>query len=275
MDMPAVPHVGPEVPCVWIVASHREMRNEHGQPQRYTLVDEGGSRAVRNLGLQPLSILRVPTGRLPAMLAKVDGVLMGGSATNVDARHYGEEPLHGPEVTDHEREAVTLPLARLCVERGVPLIAFCRGSQEFNVAMGGSLHQDLKSLGGKVVHWEDPRETVEQQYALRHAVQAVPGGALERLAGASRFDVSSLHSQGVRLLAPGLVAEAHADDGLVEAFRWHADDRFAWGFQFHPEWGHSEHPPYARIMAGFVEACWKRFDERRCGVRTGGVVQAA
>jgi putative glutamine amidotransferase len=251
------------VPRVWVVASHRALGNEHGKPQQYTVIDEVGSRTVANLGLQATCYPRPPAGRLALLARSVEGVLLGGSATNVHPRHYAEAPAHDSLVFDEDRDAVSLPLVRLCIEMGVPLIAFCRGSHEFNVAMGGSLHQDLPALGRGVVHWEDPAEPIEQQYAERHDVSLVAGGELERLAGCSRFAVSSLHSQGVKRLATGLVAEAHADDGLVEAFRWHDTRRFAWGFQFHPEWGHEQHPRYARIMNAFVEACWARLATSR------------
>jgi putative glutamine amidotransferase len=246
------------VPVVWVVSSHRELHNEHGQPQQYTLIDEAGVRTLVNLGLQPVCYPRVPPGRLPAMLATVQGVLMGGSATNVHPALYGEEPARDDMEFDRDRDAVSLPLVRLCIERGVPLIGFCRGCHEINVALGGSLHQDLKEAGGGVVHWENPTESLDEQYAERHAVDLVPGGALERLTGCTRLAVSSLHSQGVRRLAPGLVAEAVAEDGLIEAFRWHDDGRFAWGFQFHPEWNHRRHPAYGRIMAAYVDACLAR-----------------
>ena len=250
------------VPCVWVVASHRELGNEAGRPQRYTVMDEAGTRTLVNLGLQPVSFPRVPAGRLDLMLDMVDGVLLGGSATNVHPRHYGEEPVREGMCFDEARDAVSLPLVRLAIERGVPLIAFCRGSQEVNVALGGSLHQSLQALGGPVVHWEDPHESLEAQYRERHEVSCLPGGALERITGCSRFGVSSLHSQGVKRLAPGLIAEAHADDGLVEASRWYDERQFAWAFQFHPEWGHQAHPRYARIMGAFVDACWHHMRAR-------------
>lgn len=246
------------VPCIWVVASHRELGNEHDRPQRYTLVDEGAERALLHLGLQPVCFPRVPPDRLSTMLARVQGVVLGGSATNVHPGHYGEAPLHDDLAFDDEREAVSLPLVRLCIEQGVPLLGLCRGSHEINVALGGSLHQDLKASHGSVVHWEDPREPLPRQYAERHSVSLVHGGELERMTGHARFTVSSLHSQGVNRLGQGLIAEAHADDGLVEAFRWHDSDQFAWGFQFHPEWGHDQHPCYARIMAAFAQACRQR-----------------
>jgi putative glutamine amidotransferase len=245
-----------------VVASHRELGNEHGQLQRYIVMDEVGSRTLVNLGLQPVSFPRVPAGRLGEMLDLVDGVLLGGSATNVHPRHFGEEPLARSMAYDEGRDAVALPLVRLAIERGVPLIAFCRGSHEVNVALGGSLHQSLTASGAFVTHWEDPAESLDEQYRERHAITCVPGGALERLAGCSRFGVSSLHSQGIRRLAPGLVPEAHADDGLVEASRWYDERQFAWAFQFHPEWGHQQHPRYRRIMGAFVDACWHHLRRR-------------
>lgn len=245
-----------DVPCVWVVASHRELGNEAGNPQRYTVVDDGGSRALLNLGLQPVCFPHVPAGRLPAVLRRVHGVLLGGSATNVHPRHYGEEPLNDELEYDEGRDSVSLPLVRLCIEQRVPLIAFCRGIHELNVAMGGSLHQRLQALGGPVVHWENPQDPLERQYADRHAVSLLEGGELQRITGCSRFAVSSLHSQGIHRLAPGLVAEALADDGLVEAVRWQDASQFAWGFQFHPEWGHQGHACYGRILEAFVQACW-------------------
>jgi putative glutamine amidotransferase len=256
-------------PWIWIVASHRRLKNEHGQLQLFTLVDEGGLRAAAALGLQPVSFPLVPTAHLLQRLDRVDGVFLGGSSTDVDPAHFGEAPARPETELDHEREAVSLPLVRLCIEHGVPLMGTCRGSHEINVALGGSLHQDLKARGGGVQHWEDPEESLEEVYAPRHAVTLVPDGALARIAGRDHLRVSSLHSQGVRQLGKGLVAEAHAEDGLIEAFRWHDEQLFAWGFQFHPEWGHEKDAAYGRIMAAFVTACRSRAARRRRQESTG------
>jgi putative glutamine amidotransferase len=157
-------------------------------------------------------------------------------------------------------------LIRLAIARRVPVLGFCRGSHDVNVALGGSLHQWLRDMPGMVKHWEDPDETLEEQYVERHFVTCTPRGALERIAQMGRFPVSSLHSQGVNRLGDGLVAEARADDGLVEAFRWHDEEAFCWGFQFHPEWGWRWHPAYGRIMNAYVRACWERL-ARRTGVK--------
>lgn len=249
-------------PLVWVVASHRTLVNEHGQPQCYTVMDEVGTRTLANMGVQPVCIPRVPPERIDAMLDMVDGLLLGGSATHVHPSLYGEAPSAEVLTYDAQRDAVAQPLLRRAIERRVPFIAFCRGSHDFNVSRGGSLHQSLQRMGGSVRHWEDERETLDEQYAERHFVTARPGGELERIAGMSRFPVSSLHSQGVNRLGEGLVVEAVADDGLVEAFRWQDASLFAWGFQFHPEWGWRRHPAYGRIMHAYVESCHARMEQR-------------
>jgi putative glutamine amidotransferase len=250
------------VPVVWVVASHRLLQNPSGHTQLYTVMDEAGHRTLLNMGLLPACYPRVPPERLEGLLATVDGILLGGSDTNVHPRHYGEEPAREEFQFDEERDALAQSLIRLGIARRVPVLGFCRGSHDINVAMGGSLHQWLHEVPGSVKHWEDPEETLDETYVERHFVTCTAGGELERIARMGRFPVSSLHSQGVKVLGNDLVAEAHADDGLVEAFRWHDPSVFAWGFQFHPEWGWRWHPAYARIMNTFVRACWARLAER-------------
>jgi len=262
---------GERVPCIWIVASHRVLKNEHDYHQCYTVMDEVGTRTMRNMGMQPVCFPRVPEDRIETMLDMVDGVLLGGSATNVHPSLYGEPELAEEKCYDTERDRLVQPLIRLAVARRVPVIAFCRGSHDFNVAMGGSLYQSLQKLDGAVRHWEDPDESLDAQYSERHPVTVLPGGKLEKITGMQRFPVSSLHSQGVKELGHGLVAEAFADDGLVEAFRWHDESQFAWAFQFHPEWNWKIHPPYLRIMNAYADGCWERLRSR--GAPTGSSAQ--
>jgi putative glutamine amidotransferase len=250
------------VPQVWVVASHRQLTNPAGHTQLYTVVDQAGQQTLLNMGLQPLCYPRVPPERVEALLAGVDGILLGGSDTNVDPRLWGESPAREEFEYDFERDALAHPLVRLAIAGKVPVLGFCHGSQDINVALGGSLHQWLRDMPGMLKHWEDPDENVEEQYVERHFVTCTQGGALERITQMHRFPVSSLHSQGVNRLGEGLVAEAHADDGLVEAFRWSDEGTFCWGFQFHPEWGWRWHPAYGRIMNAFVRACWERLARR-------------
>lgn len=253
---------GAGVPTVWIVASHRLLKGPSGHEQLYTVVDQAGQLTLLNLGLQPICHPRAPRERLEALLAGVDGLLLGGSDTNVHPRLYGEQPLRPDFQFDEERDALAHPLIRLAIARRVPVLGFCHGCHDINVALGGSLHQWLRDQPGRVQHWEQPEETLDQQYLERHFITCVPGGELERITRMGRFAASSLHSQGVKVLGHQLVAEAHADDGLVEAFRWHDASAFCWGFQFHPEWGWRRHPAYGRIMRAYVAACWDRFQRR-------------
>jgi putative glutamine amidotransferase len=254
------------VPQVWVVASHRQLTNPSGHTQLYTVMDQAGQRTLLNMGLQPVCYPRVPPERLEGLLASVDGILLGGSDTNVDPRLWGEEPARAEFEIDHERDALAHPLIRLAIARKVPVIGTCHGSHDINAALGGSLHQWLRDMPGMLKHWEDPDEGLEEQYVERHFVRCVPGGELEKIARMGRFPASSLHSQGVNRLGEGLVAEAHADDGLVEAFRWQDPEAFCWGFQFHPEWGWRWHPAYGRILNAYVRACRERL-ARRTGAR--------
>jgi putative glutamine amidotransferase len=258
------------VPSVWVVASHRMLQNQSGHIQRYTVTDESGQLTLLNMGLQPVCYPRVPPERIEGLLATVDGLLLGGSDTNVHPSLYGELPHPENDLFDEERDALVQPLIRLALQHRVPLISFCRGSHDFNVTLGGSLHQCLEERPHGIRHWEDPDENIDEQYRERHFVSCMPGGELERIAGQGRFAVSSLHRQGAAALGQGLVAEAHADDGLVEAFRWHDASLFAWGFQFHPEWNWRVHPAYNRIMNAYVQACWQRL-----GARTAAPLPAA
>ncbi|MBK6004919.1 gamma-glutamyl-gamma-aminobutyrate hydrolase family protein [Ramlibacter ginsenosidimutans] len=250
------------VPTVWVVASHRLLTNPSGHTQLYTVMDEGGQRTMLNMGLQPMCYPRAPLERVEELLANVDGILLGGSDTNVHPRYWGEEPARPEFQYDTERDELAHALVRLGIARRIPVIGFCRGSQDINTALGGSLHQWLRDLPDMHKHWEDPDENLEEQYVERHFVSCTPRGALERITQMGRFPVSSLHSQGANRLGEGLVAEARADDGLVEAFRWHDEESFCWGFQFHPEWGWRWHPAYGRIMSAFERACWERLARR-------------
>src|SRR4051812_35787455 len=98
-----VPVNGPAAPTVWVVASHRELTNPQGKKQCYTVMDEAGTRTLVNMGLQPVCYPRVPDDRIESMLATVDGLLLGGSDTNVDPALYGEEPIDPELMLDHER----------------------------------------------------------------------------------------------------------------------------------------------------------------------------
>ena len=193
---------------------------------------------------------------LDAMLAICDGVMLTGSASNVHPSHYGED-VYDPELPqDTARDATTLPLIRAVLERGIPLIAVCRGFQEMNVALGGSLYQAVQTVEGKMDHRENPDLPLDQQYGPAHKVLIEAGGKLHAiLQGASEIDVNSLHGQGVSRLADGIAVEARSPDGLVEAFSVASAKGFTLAVQWHPEWRLAENPDSLKMFGAFGDAC--------------------
>ncbi|MHA4868138.1 gamma-glutamyl-gamma-aminobutyrate hydrolase family protein [Duganella sp. PWIR1] len=191
-----------------------------------------------------------------ALLAVADGVMLTGSPSNVHAGLYGEEVLDPTLPQDAARDATTLPLIRAAIKRGIPLLAICRGFQEVNVALGGSLHQAVHAVAGMADHRENKEHTLDQQYAPSHRVLLDPGGRMAQiLDGVAEIKVNSLHGQGINRLASGLVAEARADDGLVEAYRVADAKGFTLAVQWHPEWRFSENPDSVKLFRAFGDAC--------------------
>jgi putative glutamine amidotransferase len=136
----------------------------------------------------------------------------------------------------------------------MPVLAICRGIQELNVALGGTLHQRVHEIAGRLDH-RAPEGDVARRYAhSAHVVALTPGGMLERLAGERELVVNSLHSQGIDRLAQPLVVEAAAPDGQIEAVR-HAEADFVLGVQWHPEYRVMENPFSRALFAAFGTAC--------------------
>lgn len=211
--------------------------------------------AVRLASGLPLIVPVAHPDEIDALLDLAHGVLLTGSPSNVHPSHFGEA-VHDPSLPlDPERDDWTLPMIRRIVERGIPLFAICRGFQETNVALGGSLHQAVQQVPGLDDHRADPHAGVEQQYGLRHPVQVEPGGVLAGIVGGEGFDVNSLHGQGVRRLAEGLRVEARAPDGLIEAFSNPAAGGFNLCVQWHPEWRAAHNPVSRRLAQAFGDAC--------------------
>ena len=191
-----------------------------------------------------------------ALLDLADGILLTGSPSNVHAGLYGQAVLDPALPLDAARDATTLPLIRAAIARGIPLLAICRGFQEVNVALGGTLHQSVHSVAGMSDHREHKGHTMEEQYAPIHRVLVEPGGVLARtLGGVEQIMVNSLHGQGLDRLAPGLAIEARADDGLVEAYRVQDATGFTLAVQWHPEWKLMDNPDSLRLLQAFGDAC--------------------
>jgi putative glutamine amidotransferase len=212
------------------------------------------------------------------LLPHLDGLILTGSRSNVWPGHYDGPPHAEGTPEDHERDATTLPLIRAAIEHGVPLLAICRGMQELNVALGGSLDQRIQDLPGRMDHSTPSDQPIPRvRTGKAHGVRLDTAGALaEVITLASRragvLAVNSLHNQGVQRLAPRLVAEAWAPDGTVEAVRVEGARAFAIGVQWHPEYDWERDVDSRSIFEAFGRACAAHRSARHASV---GLAQAA
>lgn len=195
---------------------------------------------------------------LDGILARMDGVLLTGSRSNVHPTLYGVEPTIDHEPFDTARDATTLPLVRRAIDLGVPLLAICRGYQELNVALGGSLATEIQTFEGRMDHRAPDTSDWDARFAIRHPVKVVRQGCIGRIVEADTIDVNSLHRQGLARLADRLVVEATAPDGTIEAVRVAGAKAFAVGVQWHPEYWVRSDKPSARLFAAFGEAVKER-----------------
>jgi putative glutamine amidotransferase len=207
-------------------------------------------------------------GHVDELLARLDGVILTGSRSNVSPSHYGGPPHPDGTPEDELRDAVTLPLIRAAIAGGVPVLAICRGLQELNVALGGSLYQRLQDLAGRLDHSTPLQANAKVRTGKAHAVRIVPGSWLHRLAESREIAVNSLHNQGIDRLAHGLVADATAPDGTIEAVHVATAPGFAVGVQWHPEYDFETDVVSRRIFATFGDAV-------RMRMTSGSASQAA
>lgn len=196
------------------------------------------------------------------LLADFDGILLTGSPSNVEPHRYNGPASDPGTLHDAYRDATTLPMIPRVIEAGLPLLAICRGFQEMNVAFGGTLWQKLHEVQGYQNHREDHDAPLDEQYGPAHDIELAPDGLLARLSGEQRLKVNSLHSQGVQTLGKGLVVEARAPDGVIEAFRAADAPSLALGLQWHPEWKFKDNPFSRALFAAFGEAARERARQR-------------
>jgi len=245
----------------------------------HTVSDKYVQAAVRAVGALPVLVPAIGpafgdeaalVGDLDHLLDGLDGVLLTGSPSNVEPHHYGKESREGT-LHDPARDATTLPLIRRTIDRGVPLFAICRGLQEVNVALGGSLHQHVHEIEGRRDHRSPRSPDMDVNYAPTHDIDIVEGGLLHRLLGERRVRVNSLHAQGVDVLAPRARLEAVCcEDGQVEALSVPDARGFALALQWHPEHRALENPVSMKLFNAFAAAC-----RARMAARAGTLLRAA
>ena len=221
----------------------------HVVGEKYIVAVREGSQAVPVL----LPVLEPPIAAQD-ILAAVDGLLFTGSPSNVAPHRYGGPAPRDGVLQDEYRDATALPLLEAAIAAGKPVLAICRGFQELNVALGGTLHQHVQEVPGRLDHRDDPDAPLEVQYGPAHPVQVEAGGVLAGLIRERTFMANSLHSQGIDRLAPGLRVEAVAPDGQVEAVSMPEAKGFVFGVQWHPEWLWAQNPVSRAIFAAFGAA---------------------
>ena len=192
------------------------------------------------------------------VLDVLDGLILTGSPSNVEPAHYGGPPARRGVAADPARDMTTLPLIRRAIERAVPLFAICRGFQELNVALGGTLYQHVEEVPGRLDHRAPRVDALEPKLEPAHAVAITPGGQLHALLGCTEAQVNSLHGQGIDRLAPRLRVEAVAPDGQIEAASVIDAPGFVCAVQWHPEHKARENPLSMKLFTAFSTACHAR-----------------
>lgn len=211
------------------------------------------SRAVAELGGLPVMIpLLEDVDILRQLYDRMDGLLIPGGV-DLDPATYGEAPMPTCGALDPARDRVELQFTRWAVDDGKPLFGLCRGLQIMNVALGGTLYQDIAvQRRDAIKHDYFPTAGFSRDHVAHH-VAVRPGSRLDALVGPAPLMVNSMHHQAVKDLAPGLVSSGVAPDGLIEAVE-SPDDRFFVGVQWHPEALTDRDHRMHRLLTGFVQA---------------------
>jgi putative glutamine amidotransferase len=208
------------------------------------------------------------------ILDRLDGLLLTGSPSNIEPHHYQGPAAPEDSPCDPARDSTILPLIRAAVARDIPVLGICRGLQELNVALGGTLHQEVHQIPGRLDHREQLEGSVEHRYRAVHTVALSENGLFARLAGDRILWVNSLHGQGIDVPAADLVTEAIAPDGQIEAVR-HATASFVVAVQWHPEWNFRENRFSSRLFAAFGDACRRAPTAVKASESQGKSVRAA
>lgn len=220
------------------------------------------SAVAKAAGGLPLIIPGMPCSvTVQEVLSAIDGLFLTGGRPNVHPTRYGHEPSPAHEPYDEGRDDITLPLIRAAIEIGMPVFGVCRGIQEINVALGGTLHPEIRDLPGKMNHRMPPGETNHEIiFRKRHKVTLTPGGWFARTLGTEEIVTNSLHGQACVDAGRGVLIEGVAEDGVIEAISVPEARGLVIGVQWHAEYEAETDPVSSRLFAAFGEAArtWRR-----------------
>jgi putative glutamine amidotransferase len=233
-------------PVVAIPADFRTIDGNvwHATPHQYVRA------AVEGSGVMTFLVPALETGNdTDEILDRVDGVLVSGSRSNVHPSLYGKQATEADGPFDPGRDATSLPLMR-----GVPLLAICRGIQELNVALGGTLASEIHERPGIWDHRKPDVQELDIAYGIRQKVIVKEGSCLASVLGTGEVQVNSLHRQAISEAAPRLAVEAVAEDGTIEAVSVIDAKAFAVGVQWHPEYWVGQDRPSSTLFQAFGDA---------------------
>ena len=240
-------------PVIGIISNHHVINDEY-EVQAAGMINISAVAEVTE-GL-PLLVPADPRYvRVADLLAQCAGFVFTGGRANVHPEEYGEQATEAHGAFDRNRDGITLPLIRACVERGQPILGICRGFQEVNVAMGGSLYPEIRDLPGRDNHRMPPDGTLQEKFALRHDVTFTEGGIFHQLMGAQVVRTNTLHGQGIKTPGPRVIVDGYAPDGTAEAIYIDGAPGFSLSVQWHPEWNAKCDPVSRPLFEAFGAAC--------------------
>ncbi len=253
------------IPCDF---RHHDGYDWHAVPKQY--VDA----VFQVAGCLPLLVPALGEPLDPdTVLDRVDGLMLTGSRSNVHPDRYGVAASPAHEPYDPARDATAMPLIKAAIARGVPLLAICRGFQELNVALGGTLATEIQERDDRFDHRAPESDDPDTRFAIRHPVTFTPSSALAGVFGADRIEVNSLHRQAIDRLADGLAIDGQAEDGTIEAVSVTGATAFACGVQWHPEYWAATDTPSRRLFEAFGDAV-RTAARVKNGAQTDGAVAA-
>lgn len=224
-------------PVLGIIACNRIVGTESAQ----AVMDRYIRAAMTYADVAALIVPSLPDLMTAAEVApRLDGILLTGSPSNVGTERYGQEGGEGP--FDDARDEIALSMVDRMIDAQKPVFGICRGFQEINVALGGTLRRDTSASEELIRHHAPDGVAFDAMFDHRHPVELTEGGLLAKVYAKPALEVNSVHYQGIGKLADGLTVEARAPDGLIEAYSARPNGAPLLGVQWHPEWGTENDP---------------------------------
>ena len=241
-------------PIVGVICNHYMINDEYPSHASGVINGEAISQVAQCLPmLIPADPRQVSVQELQACC---DGFLFTGGRPNIHPDEYGhaETPAHGS--FDRARDALVLPLIRACIASGQPIFGICRGFQEVAVAMGSTLHPEIRDLPGRMNHRMPPEGSLDEKFAHRHSVKLTSNGPFHRLLGAREVLTNTLHGQGIDQAGPRVVIDGIATDGTPEALYIKDAPGFTLSVQWHPEWQAAQDDVSRPLFQAFGQAVY-------------------